>query len=220
MKKILVPLVILALALCLSLSAAFADSTITVTGSGETLVTADTAVVSLGLTVRDKDALKAQSDANTVIAKIREALTGAGFNAEDIGTGYISLYAVYDYSKEVETITAYNATSTLAIRVTDMARVGEVIDLAFSAGANSLNGVTFSVADDSEARAQSLKAAVADAKAKAAVMAEAAGFGTPEIVSMTEGRVSSFDSGVNNFSRKAAGAGCEDLRQRERYDRI
>lgn len=197
---------ILALALCLSLSAAFADSTITVTGSGETLVTADTAVVSLGITVRDKDALKAQSDANTVIAKIREALTGAGFNAEDIGTGYVSLYAVYDYSKEVETITAYNATSTLAIRVTDMARVGEVIDLAFNAGANSLNGVTFSVADDSEARAQSLKAAVADAKAKAAIMAEAAGFGAPEIVSMTEGGVSSFDSGVNNFSRKAAGA--------------
>ena len=134
-----------------------------------------------------------------------EALTGAGFSAEDINTGYISLYAVYDYSGDVESITGYNATSTLSIRVTDMARTGEVIDLAFGAGANTLNGVTFSVSDESEARAEALKAAVADAKAKAAVLAEAAGFGEIEIVSVTEGSVSSFDSGLNNFSRKAAG---------------
>jgi len=195
----------LALVLCLGVSAAFADQTITVTGSGEALVPADTAVVSLGVTLRDKDALKAQSDVNAAIAKIRETLTGAGFSAEDINTGYISLYAVYDYSGDVESITGYNATSTLSIRVTDMARTGEVIDLAFGAGANTLNGVTFSVSDESEARAEALKAAVADAKAKAAVLAEAAGFGEIEIVSVTEGSVSSFDSGLNNFSRKAAG---------------
>ena len=195
----------LALVLCLGVTAAFADQTITVTGSGEALVPADTAVVSLGVTVRDKDALKAQSDVNGAIAKIREALTAAGFSAEDINTGYISLYAVYDYSTDVESITGYNATSTLSIRVTDMPRAGEVIDLAFGAGANTLNGVTFSVSDESEARAQALKAAVADAKAKAAVLAEAAGFGEMEIKSITEAGVSSYDSGMNNFSRKAAG---------------
>jgi hypothetical protein len=204
MRKLIA--LILALALCLGLSAAFAESTVTVTGNGETLVTADTAVVSLGVSVRDTDALKAQSGANAVIAKIREALAGAGFDAEDISTGYINLYAVYDYSREVETISAYNANSTLSIRVTDMGRVGEVIDLAFGAGANTLNGVSFSVADDSEARAEALKAAVADAKAKAAVLAEAAGFSELEIISVSEGGISSFDSGVNNFSRKAAGA--------------
>lgn len=199
---------LLALALCLGLSAAFAEQTITVTGSGEILVTADTAVISLGITVRDKDALKAQSDANTVIAKIREALTGAGFSGEDIATGYISLYAVYDYSGDVEAITGYSASSTLSIRVTDMGRVGEAIDLAFGAGANTLNGVSFSVSDDSAARAEALKAAVADAKVKAAVLAEAAGFGELEIVSVQEGSVTSYDSGSNSFARtKGAGEG-------------
>jgi len=196
---------LLALVLCLGLSAAFAEQTITVTGSGETLVTADTAVISLGITVRDKDVLAAQSGANTVIAMIRDALTGAGFSKEDISTGYISLYAVYDYSGEVESITSYSASSTLAIKVTDMDRVGEAIDLAFAAGANTLNGVTFGVSDESAARAESLKAAVEDAKAKAAVLAEAAGLGELEIVSVQEGSVTVFDSGTNNFSRKASG---------------
>ena len=199
----------LSLALCLSLTAALAEQTVTVTGSGETLVSADTAIVSVGVNVRRPAAPEAQSAANEVIASIRAALTAAGFNEEDINTGFINLYGVYDYTKDVEEIVAYNANSTLAVKVTDMARVGEVIDLAFGAGANTLDYVTFSVSDDTAARAESLKAAVADAQAKAAVLAEAAGLGALEIVSVQEGSVSSYDSGLNNFSRKVAGAGTE-----------
>ena len=204
MRKLTV--IFLILALCLGLASASADQTVVVTGTGETLVTADTAVVSLGVSVRNRDALKAQSEANGIIAAIRAALTGAGFHEEDISTGYINLYAVYDYSRETEQIAAYNASSNLAVKVTDMARAGEVIDLAFGAGANTLDGVSFSVSDDTGARAESLKAAVADAQAKAAVLAEAAGLGELKIEQIQEGTVYSFDSGVNNFSRKAAGA--------------
>lgn len=196
----------LILALCLGLASALADTALTVTGSGETLVTADTAVVSLGVSIRRPDALEAQGAANEVIARIRAALTGAGFDEEDISTGYINLYAVYDYSDDLEKIAAYSASSSLAVKVTDMARVGEVIDLSFGAGANTLDGVSFSVSDDAAARAESLKAAVANAKEKAAVLAEAAGLGEPEIVSIQEGGVFSFDSGVNNFAVKALGA--------------
>ena len=198
------------LVLVLGISSALAEQTITVNGSGETLVTADTAVVSVGVSVRKKDALEAQSAANEVIASIRAALAGAGLKEEDISTGYINLYAVYDYSKDVEEIVAYSANSSLAIKVTDMGRVGEVIDLAFGAGANTLDGVSFSVADDTEARKESLKAAVADAKEKAAILAEAAGLGEIEILKIEEGSVFSYDSGVNNFSRKVYGEAAMD----------
>ena len=198
------------LVLVLGISSAVAEQTITVNGSGETLVTADTAVVSVGVSVRKKDALEAQSAANEVIASIRAALAGAGLKEEDISTGYINLYAVYDYSKDVEEIVAYSANSSLAIKVTDMGRVGEVIDLAFGAGANTLDGVSFSVADDTEARKESLKAAVEDAKEKAAILAEAAGLGEIEILKIEEGSVFSYDSGVNNFSRKVYGEAAMD----------
>ena len=194
----------LVLALCLSLASALADGTITVTGTGETLVTADTAVVSLGVSVRKPTAPEAQSGANEAIASIRAALTAAGIKEEDISTGYISLYAVYDYTKDVETIIAYNASSTLAIKVTDMERVGEVIDLSFGAGANTLDGVSFSVADSTAARAESLKAALADAQEKAAVLADAAGVQI-QLDSIQENNSFSYDSGVNNFSLKTVG---------------
>ena len=196
----------LALCLTLSLASALADQTVTVTGSGEVLVTADTAVVNLGVNVRKASAPEAQSGANEVIAAIRAALTAAGFPEEDVSTGYINLFAVYDYVRDAEQIVAYNASSSLAVKVTDMSRVGEVIDLAFGAGANTLDGVSFSVSDDTAARAEALKAAVADAKAKAAVLAEAAGLGELEIEEIREGSVISFDSGANNFAlSKVAG---------------
>ena len=196
----------LVMILTLSLASALADQTVTVTGSGETLVTADTAVVTLGVNVRKASAPEAQSGANEVIAAIRAALTAAGFREEDVSTGYINLFAVYDYVRDAEQIVVYNASSSLAVKVTDMSRVGEVIDLAFSAGANTLDGVSFSVSDDTAARAEALKAAVADAKAKAAVLAEAAGLGELEIEEIREGSVISFDSGANNFAlSKVAG---------------
>ena len=193
------------LVMVLGISSALAEQTITVNGSGETLVTADTAVVSVGVNVRKKDALEAQAAANEVIASIRAVLTEAGLKEEDISTGYINLYAVYDYSKDVEEIVAYNANSSLAIKVTDMGRVGEVIDMAFGAGANTLDGVSFSVTDDTEARKEALKKAVADAQEKAAVLAEAAGLGELEVKAVQESGVSVYDRNINDFAVKAMG---------------
>ena len=203
MRKLTAVLLVLALSLCVS--AALADRTVTVSGAGEVLVPADVAVVSVGINVRKTDALEAQSAANEVIARIREALTAAGFDEENINTGYVSLWGVYDYNGDTESITAYNASSTLAVKVTDMARVGEVIDLAFGAGANTLDGVSFSVENDSEARKEALKKAVADAREKAAVLAEAAGLGELEIKAVQESGVSVFDRNISDFAVKAMG---------------
>ena len=196
MRKIIA--LIISLALCLSLTAALAEQTITVTGTGETLVSADTAIVSVGVNVRRPTAPAAQSAANEVIAAVRAALTVAGFSEEDINTGFINLYGVYDYTKDVEEIVAYNASSTLAIKVTEMDSAGMLIDEAFAAGANTLNGISFSASDTRAAKEESLKKAVADAKAKAEVLAEAAGLKITGIEIISEGSVYTYDNNVGN----------------------
>ena len=193
------------LMMVLTCSLTFAETKITVTGTGNTLVSADTAIISLGVSVRDKDVSKAQQKANEIIAAIRTALTENGIPSEDINTGYLNIYAMYDYTNDMEVISAYNANSTLAIRVSDMTIVGEVIDLAFGAGANVLNGIEFSASDTTDARAESLKAAVQDAQAKAQILAEASGLTIKGIESISENNTYSYDSGLNNFS-KTAGA--------------
>ena len=83
-----------------------------------------------------------------------------------------------------------------------MDSAGALIDAAFAAGANTLNGIAFSASDTEEAQAESLKKAVAEAKAKAAVMAEAAGLTITGMETMTEGSVYSYENTVGNFSAK------------------
>ena len=173
--------------LFLSLAASsLAQTTLTVLGEGEAYVPADTAVIFLGVSCQSKDVMKAQSSVNEAIANIRRALTMGGIPAEDINTDYINIHAVYDYSGSTEHLAAYGADSTLAIRTTEIDRVGEVIDLAFSAGANTLNSIDFSASDTAEARKEALRAAVQNAQEKAAVLAEASGLTLSGIASLSE----------------------------------
>ena len=191
MRKVLsVLLAVLLLAVPVTASA---DSEITVNGTGETLVSADMAVISLGVNARDKDVLKAQAKVNEAIASIRTALIENGVAEEDINTDYIN---------GSEELTAYNANSNLAIRVLKKEAVGQLIDVAFEAGANTLNGITFSATDTSSAKVNSLKLAFEDAKAKAEILAEAAGLQIIGIENIREGNSYSYDSGIANFSRQ------------------
>ena len=183
-------------------SLAAAETRITVSGTGETKISADTAVISMGVSARDRDVLKAQQTVNEHIAKIRQALLDCGVAEENINTDYMSIYAIYDYDEDVERVQAYSASMTLAVKVTDMEIVGKVIDEAFAAGANTLNGISFSASDTAAAENESLKVAVADARAKAEILAEAAGLKITGIEVISDGNVYSYDNSVGNFSAK------------------
>ena len=126
MKKTLILFIIMIL--MLTAASASAETKITVNGTGEVRVSADTAVISLGVNARDKDVLKAQQMVNESIAAIRTALTGQGIKEENINTEYINIHAAYDYRNGQEELSAYDASSTLAIKVTDMGSVGMLID--------------------------------------------------------------------------------------------
>ena len=208
MKKLFV--LFIALVMLLTAAAAQAESKISVSGTGEIRVSADTAVISLGVSARDKDVLKAQQKVNESIAAIRAALTEQGISEENINTEFINIYVTYDYRDDQEEVEAYNASSTLAIKVTEMDKVGALIDAAFSAGANTLNGISFSASDTSEAKSEALREAVADAKNKADVLAEASGLKITGIESLSEDGVYSYENNVGNVYAKMAVAETAD----------
>lgn len=196
-KKILA--VLAGMILLMTGSMAMAETKIIVTGTGETRVSADTAVISLGVSARDKDVLQAQQKVNTVIATIRAALTAKGVKDEDINTDFMNIYAIYDYQDDQEIVTAYNASSTLAIKVENIDDTGMLIDEAFAAGANTLNNISFSAKNTDEAGDESLTKAIADAKHKAEVIAEASGLTITGIEEISEGGVYSYGNTSGNF---------------------
>ena len=133
------------------------------------------------------DVLAAQSTVNEKINAICEALLDAGVEQKNIGTESLYIYANYDYSQEIEQVTGYTATNTISITVTDVSKVGEYIDVAFAAGANTLDNVSFTACETDEAQKEALQLAVQSAAEKAGIIAEAAGLEISAVTSIEEG---------------------------------
>ena len=202
MKKLTA--ILLALVLTVLVPLALADSEICVNGKGEVYVPADKAFVSVGVQMALQNVQEAQKNVNERINAIRSSLLEAGIDGDDINTDNINIYAYTDFDDAGNEKTLYHVSSMLTVRVTDTDRTGEVIDLAFAAGANVLNGVTFTATETAEAEKEAMQLAVKNAREKAEILAEAAGLKITGIEKIAEGYSGSFDSGLNVFDRVAA----------------
>lgn len=81
---------------------------------------------------------------------------------------------------------AYQARSLVRVRVRESARVGEVVDALAKAGAMLAGGFSFRVGDEASARKAALEAAGRDARAKAEILAAAAGRQVGDPVAISE----------------------------------
>ncbi|WP_306755007.1 SIMPL domain-containing protein [Paracoccus actinidiae] len=150
-------------------------SRLTVTGQGEARVAPDLATIQLGVTTQAASAADAMRQNSTQQAAVIEALTGVGIDQADVQTSGLNLNPVMDYAEgRAPTVTGYQASNMVTVRVKDVARLGEVLDAIVAAGANEINGITFIRDDSSATEDEARRAAVADARHKAEILAEAA----------------------------------------------
>jgi uncharacterized protein YggE len=71
--------------------------------------------------------------------------------------------------------------------VGDVSAVGRIFDAALEAGANTVEGLTYTLKDPETAQRQALKAASAKARARATAMAEGQGLHVGDVLSVVEG---------------------------------
>lgn len=205
MKKLLA--IILTVLMTLS-AGALAEGAITVSGGGQVNLAADMAYVTLGISISDSDVSTVMQQANTSIDSICAALVESGLPKDCISTDYLYISPQYDYSGDNSNeIIGYNVNSGLKLTIDDVDAVGSYIDVAFAAGANSFDSITFAVKDNSEARDEALRLAVADAEKKADVLAEAAGMKLGDIVSIEENNSDSYYNTEGFAAKDIADAG-------------
>ena len=179
------------LAVPFSLSAALpasAEGTITVTGEASIPATPDMATVSLGVTTEGKTAAEAMSANSEALAGVIARLKAAGIAEQDLQTTSLSLnpnWVGYD-AGQTPTISNYIAMNMLNVRVRDLAALSGVLDASIADGANTLNGITFELASPRPVLDEARKAAVADAAAKAALYATAAGVSLGKVIAISE----------------------------------
>jgi uncharacterized protein YggE len=121
--------------------------------------------------------------AQAVLAAVREA----GVPAADVQTAGLDLAPSWDHDGSRMVRTGFTVTNRIAVVVRDLELVGRVLDAALDAGATGLDGVTFGLADPAEAEAEARRSAVADARRRAATIAEAAGHRLAALASIAEG---------------------------------
>lgn len=186
MKKLLAALVAAMMLMSCAALAETGVNVMTVTGSGVVNVLADQATVVLGVEEKKEDVLEAQDAVNEKINAIYDALIEYGVEPKNIGTDRIYISAAYTYPLDIAVMSGYTASNSIEIRTTDIDSVGEIIDIAFAAGANELNAVNFSASNAGEAQQQALALAVENAMTKAQTLADAAGVGIGEVLSLEE----------------------------------
>ncbi len=161
------------------------ERTITVTGSGSVTVVPDRAVLSFGVVTQGATAQAALRANGSAMRRVIGAVEAAGVGASDVQTASISLSA--RMSEDGTTILGYTASSTVEVTVRSLAHAGALVDAAVEAGANEVSGPSLAAADQASLYRQALASAVADARAKAATLAKAAGVALGGIVRVDEG---------------------------------
>lgn len=155
--------------------------TVTVTGSAAATARPDRASLSLGVQSRRPSARSAMQVVDERAATLVSSLRDAGARDHDLRTTGLNLW--FDQSDR-----SYVASYTVNVGV-PVDEVGRFVDAAAEVAGDELtmNGVSFSVTDPAAVVAPLRELAVADARAKAAVLAAAAGCALGDVLSIVEG---------------------------------
>jgi uncharacterized protein YggE len=159
---------------------ATATDTVSVTGSGSVDAVPDRAEVSAGVETRAATA-KASLTANAAaMQKVIAALRANG--GKDVTTQTVSLSTAFDQNGQPNGFVASNVASA----GTSLDGAGALIDAAVAAGANTVYGPTLSRSDADALYRQALAKAVDDAKARAEILAKAAGRSLGRVTAIAE----------------------------------
>lgn len=161
---------------------------LTVGGQGQATTQPDLATIGLGVSTRAATAAEAMAKNAEAQAKVIETLKTAGIEARDIQTSALNLAPVMDYADNGQPpkLTGYAAQNSVTVRMRDIAGLGALLDKLIASGSNELGGISFSREDMTATENEARVKAVADARRRAEIMAEAAGMKLGPLVALSD----------------------------------
>ncbi len=148
----------------------------------------DMATVGAGVSVIAPTAVEAMRQNAQAMSAVVERIKSLGIPAEDIQTTRINLYAQYDYNQTErrQVFRGYQASNQVSVILREVAETGRVLDALVAAGATDINGPSFSLEDDTQAKAQARKAAMERAQEQAMEYAQLAGYPSLRLLEVSE----------------------------------
>lgn len=163
---------------------------ISVTGEGHSYAKPDQAQLSMGVVSEAKTAAIALKTNSEKMSNLIKTLTGKGIAEKDILTSNFSVNPQYRYdnvnNQQRQTLVGYQVSNEVQVKIRNLPALGDLLDAVVTAGANNVNGISFSLADPAPVLDQARQKAMADAKRKADLYATAAGVKAGRVLYVTE----------------------------------
>ena len=147
---------------------------ITVVGEGEVLVQPDQANVTVGVTTEAEKASEAVEENSQRMAQLLKTLRALNIPDKHLQTSRftVSPKQTYDRTgKQPPKIVGYTVTNQVNVKVSEVGRLGAILDAVVQAGSNQIQGVSFSLAEPAPHVDQARRKAMADARHRAELYA-------------------------------------------------
>lgn len=161
---------------------------ITVTGKGKISATPDIAWVLSGVSTHAKTASEALNKNNNLMQGVIQVLRDAKIKDKNIQTSGFNVHPVYDYPKNSTPpkLTSYRVSNTVTVKIIDIDKLGELLDKLVSSGSNKISGIRLGFDNNMELLNEARKNAIANARNKAQLYAQAADVNVGNVVSINE----------------------------------
>lgn len=171
-------------------SSPFPQRYITVVGEGTVNIKPDIAKTTIGVETVKASVKEASSENREILTQVIDALKAAGIAEKDMQTAGFNIYAEQlsqsESNPQDSPQVRYHVINQVLVTIRNTERVGELLDIAIEAGANSSYGVEFRLDDQEAARSQARSRAVENARMKAEELATLTGTSVDEVLSVSE----------------------------------
>ncbi len=149
---------------------------IVVTGTAFATVKPDMATVNMRIEARGKTSSEVREALAVQIAKVQQAVAFAGVTEDKIKTGQYSIVnnVIHRRNGQSQTI-GYRGTCTFTAQVEEINKIGTVVDRIGRLNEVQITGINFGLLHQEEMERNLLAQATANAKEKAAIVANAGG---------------------------------------------
>ncbi len=163
---------------------------VSVTGEGHAYARPDQAQISMGVVSDSKTAAIALKNNSEKMTKLIATLKVKGIAEKDILTSNFSVNPQYRYDnvngQQRPSIIGYQVSNDVQVKIRNLPTLGDILDAVVTAGANNVNGISFSLAEPDGVLDQARQKAMSDAKRKAELYAGAAGVKVGRVLYITE----------------------------------
>lgn len=166
-----------------------AKERVTVTGSGIGKTVPDEVRVTVAVVTDGKTVSEATTPNNQKAQAVIDALKGIGLGEKAIKTEAVDIQPKYSEPGTkggTRNIVGYTATNRIRVTTKQVDKLGQVIETAVAAGANTVDTLEMVATARQKAEADGLALAVKDARVKAEAAAKAAGRELGDVVTVSE----------------------------------